>query len=439
MTRANDRYVLKRWWSRIWLVLVLFILMFSPPLFPKINSLIILTGLVSVLLAVNYRKDVKSLLKTMPRKYFFMVMLFFGYMIAIMAISYLQNGHTFIRDYLITVYRFGLIGCVLLVIAYIIVFCQRYDFNKIDLLEMVVMAVALQLIIGILALLLPNFKRLLVDIMYANTGDVIFLNRYHFERRFYGFANNLLDTFGYGMGVATALVPIVAFAKKRYWQLLLVPGFLLLSFFNARTGLLIGIVGLLFSMTSVFVYGTKKVRLAICIVILSIVGIMMGAIPILKAKTPQVYYWLYHDINSVIGFITKKPNKSQTMVRDNTAATLFKVGFWKLPQGAELVFGTGHSVYSVDGYQHSDVGYVNDFWLMGIVGSVLLMVIIISAAVDFAKHDKTLLFMALFLIVALMIFQVKARAIMASFGFIASMLIVASGILPSYHWKRRSK
>lgn len=230
MTRANDRYVLKRWWSRIWLVLVLFILMFSPPLFPKINSLIILTGLVSVLLAVNYSKDVKSLLKTMPRKYFFMVMLFFGYMIAIMAISYLQNGHTFIRDYLITVYRFGLIGCVLLVIAYIIVFCQRYDFNKIDLLEMVVMAVALQLIIGILALLLPNFKRLLVDIMYANTGDVIFLNRYHFERRFYGFANNLLDTFGYGMGVATALVPIVAFAKKTILAVI------------ARTRILIAIV-----------------------------------------------------------------------------------------------------------------------------------------------------------------------------------------------------
>jgi len=115
--------------------------------------------------------------------------------------------------------------------------------------------------------------------------------------------------------------------------------------------------------------------------------------------------------------------------QSTTATSLFKDDSWRLPRGAGLIFGTGHSVYGVDGYAHSDVGYVNDIWLVGILGSAFMMTLIAMAVILFAKTDKRMICISIFLVGAILIFQIKGRAIMANAGFITSMLIVMSGIL----------
>lgn len=416
---------LQRLKQQSWLVLVLFLLIFSPPILPKINILIPLAVILGAVMTIGYRQEVGNILKKTPKTVWLLMILFGVYVGVMMTIAILSHGQMFTHDHLVTTYRFGLLGCATVVVLYVLVFCQRYHFSKIDLFELIIWAVALQMLIGALTLFVPSAKRFLIDVTYVNTGDKILLSKYHFERRFYGFANNLLDTFGYGVGVAIALIPIVVFAKKRYWQLILIPGFALLIFFNARTGLLIGAIGLLSSMTGIFIYGSKKVRLALLAIMIFVIVALLSAVPVLKAKSPKTYYWLYHDLGSVINFATKKQNVNQS----TTATSLFKDDSWRLPRGAGLIFGTGHSVYGVDGYAHSDVGYVNDIWLVGILGSAFMMALIAMAVILFAKTDKRMICISIFLVGAILIFQIKGRAIMANAGFITSMLIVMSGIL----------
>ncbi|MDO4870525.1 MAG: hypothetical protein Q3996_00285 [Candidatus Saccharibacteria bacterium] len=272
-----------------------------------------------------------------------------------------------------------------------------------------------------------------------NTGDAVLLNRYHVERRFYGFANNLLDTFGYGVGIATGLAAFIAFMRKKYQMLILIPGFLVLAFFNARTGIFIGILGVIIVLGWMVITGSKKLKLIAVAVAIAIALMTPLSLNFLKAKQPVTYYWLYHDFYSIM--IKFFGDNGKTIVKDNTANNLFSDRFWFLPSGKELVFGSGHSIYQVPGYKHSDVGYVNDIWLLGGIGFAFLSSIVIFIFSKIAMMDKRMISIVIFMILALLIFQIKARAIMANSGFVISLMIVASSYLPAparsqekYHW-----
>lgn len=102
----------------------------------------------------------------------------------------------------------------------------------------------------------------------------------------------------------------------------------------------------------------------------------------------------------------------------NTADLLFSDRFWNLPTGLALVFGTGHSIYGAEGYPHSDVGYVNDLWTSGIVGVLVLYAAFALVFISAFRRtrDLNVRLMILFFAAAMLIFQVKANAIMFNAG-----------------------
>ena len=110
----------------------------------------------------------------------------------------------------------------------------------------------------------------------------------------------------------------------------------------------------------------------------------------------------------------------------NTAANLFSQRFWIIPNKLnEIVFGTGHTVFGNNFYIQSDVGYINDIWLCGIFGMVILYgsftYLFVKSMYVCKKSIYKYLIIGMFF--SLIIFQIKGRAFMYSVGT-AVMLII---------------
>lgn len=415
--------------KKAWLILMIFVLIFAPPILPKINIIIPVSLILLAVMLAKYRSELLELLQRSGRGVWIVGGVLGAYLLGVLLFSIITTSGYYLADNIITIYRFGLIGCSVVMMLYILIMAKRWGLGQYDLMELIVWSVFIQFLIFVGTLMIPDLKRLLISVMYGNTGEVLFLNKYFLERRFYGFANNLLDMFGYGVGVATALIPTIAFQKKNKWLLLIIPCFLLLAFFNARTGLIIGLLGLIIGMIGAFYFASRKQKKTIGRLLIVGVVAIFAIMSVLKTYQPKTYYWLFHDFNSITKFIATQETKAP---KTDTASTLFSDDFWRLPSDLpSLIFGTGHSVYGVKDHPHSDVGYINDIWLMGIVGVLLSMGLFMYILWLFVNNNQRMLFLAIFLGLALVVVQVKGRAIMANAGFVVSLLIISSSSLRS--------
>ncbi|MDO4780791.1 MAG: hypothetical protein Q4A34_00135 [Candidatus Saccharibacteria bacterium] len=433
----SPKLTIKHRWSfldKAWLSLMAFWLIFAPPVIPQLNSIMLLGIVTAVLLAVGYRDELRDLLNVSVVRWALVGMTAFtAYAIVVGIINMVFGEVIPLREHIMTVYRFGLLMPVAMTtVIYMALFAKRRGYDYTDILEIVLWAGVLQVVLAIIAAIIPQFRTVLIDVMHTMTGDAIFTNKYYLERRFFGFANNMLDTFGYGVGIITGIVPIVAALRRRWWYILFLPGFFFALLMNARTGVVVALIGLIITVIWLLLRGGWWLRA----IILGAIGAVLLLVPVgleyMRRSYPKVYYSSMHDAGSVLNFLqsgdTASPKANGQKV-DTTAKQLFSGRFWQLPEGIQLLFGSGHSVYGVDGYNHSDVGYINDIWLWGFVGMVAMFGSIIALMAMYGMRSSAAMAIAVFLIVALLLFQVKGRAVMANAGFVATMIIVITGIL----------
>src|SRR5699024_6530651 len=111
----------------------------------------------------------------------------------------------------------------------------------------------------------------------------------------------------------------------------------------------------------------------------------------------------------------------------DTASNLFSNRFWTFSNSlVKIIFGTGHTVFGNGFVIQSDVGYVNDVWLFGIVGSILLYISFIYLGSYVLKNSQESLYkiLTIGLIVSLFVFQIKGRAFMYSVGTSTILIIL---------------
>jgi hypothetical protein len=236
----------------------------------------------------------------------------------------------------------------------------HYDSDK--LLRSFAYAGVLQALIGLVALLVPPAKELFVSMMFKNTQDPLLNTPWIVERRFFGFANSMLDLFGYGMGILAAATLFLR-TKHRYVNLVLFGLLLIPAILNARTGVIMGLIGALFY-SFYLLKNLKTVQL---------VGTLAGVLflattvfTVVNTYSPNTISWAVNDVSSFA------PDNGGSSNSKGTATVLFSSNFWSMPSPGYLLTGTGHTLYSAAGYKHSDVGYVNDLWRTGLVGIILL-------------------------------------------------------------------
>lgn len=305
-------------------------------------------------------------------------------------------------------------GCIL----YIIIKCENLSYSITDLLKVVIGAGLIQALICICMILSPEFKRIIVSFMYRMTNDTIYLNVWHYNKRFYGFANNLLDTFGYGTGIIASLALFLAFNKKISY-LLLLPPLILVPFMNSRSGLVIFSIGLLIAIPDFLVHCNRNTIIKGIFLFFTLFIVLNILIFYLKKNEADTFTWVVSGTKDIFKLF-------QGQSGEGSLKTLFSKQFWNLPSGIRLLTGTGHSLYDARGFMHSDVGYINDIWLVGIIGMFFLYFPYINLLFKaFIKgyygFEKCIVF---FLFIALFVFNIKTFTFAYNTGTAITLLII---------------
>ena len=416
------------------LLMLIFFMLFAPPIIPEVNTAMLAAFVVGIVMLVRHKKEIIPMFKQSGMMIFCALMIvFFMYLAITTLVNFAVGERVQLMHYVTLWYRFFLIVPVLLICClYICIRGKKLNYSPYDLGMQFVYATMIQFLLALLALLIPAVKDWFVDVIYANTGAYYLDIQWIMLRRGFGFTNSFVDSFGFGMGIIAAL-PLFFIKKNRLKILYFIPCAIFISLVNVRTGLIMSGLGLVFCLPVIIKILIKE-KLRLVAAASGALLVLVGFVALVQVRNPITISWILGDMASFTeqtppqGNLTEDPddlpdsnddqkNPHFNDANSTTAENLFSEGFWNFPSGVSLIFGTGHTVYEAEGYSHSDVGYVNDLWMAGIIGSLLLYAafayVLWNAAKGSAANIKWLI---LFFAVSIVLFQVKANAFMFNAG-----------------------
>ncbi len=423
------------------LLILIFFMLFAPPIIPEINTAMLAAVVVGVVLLVRHRKEIIPVFKESGMMIFTSIMiLFFVYLAITTLVNFGFGERVQLMHYVTLWYRFFLIVPVLLICClYICVRGKQCRYSPYDLGMQFVYAAMIQFVLAFVALMIPAVKDWFIGVIYANTGAYYLGIEWLMLRRGFGFTNSFVDSFGFGMGIIAAL-PLFFIQKRRLKIVYFVPCVIFISLVNVRTGLIVGALGLVLALP-VIIKTLLREKFRLILAAAGALAVLVGFFALVQVRNPVTISWILGDIASFTEQQPQQPQQPsspedpsvdtpQTPEEDpgtqkpgfdepinSTADNLFSSDFWNFPSGISLIFGTGHTIYEAEGYAHSDIGYVNDLWMSGIVGSLLLYAAFAFALWGaFKESPANIKCLILFFAVGILIFQVKANAFMFNAG-----------------------
>lgn len=228
-----------------------------------------------------------------------------------------------------------------------------------EILEFIIKVAVLQGIICLLMSFMPFFRNIALNIFYSNHKENIYLTR----SRLYGICDG---DYTYGFQILNSLMALFSITygicenKKKYYFLAII--ILIATFLNGRSGLIIFAISMV--VISLYFIFVKKNLFKSLRLIISLVIIIFLSLLIIKNYLPNTYILLEHGVNDVLSFLNG----------DNTteSSTLFSDMLFFPENPIKFIFGSGFRVFGKKGYQYgvfrsSDIGYVNDIFMGGII------------------------------------------------------------------------
>lgn len=416
------------------LLFLLFVFIFQPPFLPV--SLIYLLGPVLIFWVMEGRKKMKRILRVshltkMMR--FFLIMTF--YVVIVNSLDIILVGAdgllmTRLRSlnqiFFLTISEFAFV-------AYLLYKYSQHNYSFENALSILIKAAALQGLCAVAAFLIPSIREL-----FMMFGDrTLYSNPYFMEKRGFGLSMILIDTFGYGMGLMAGYM--ILYKWKSGFNTFLFIALLLILFsiaVNARTGVLVFFVAIavkLFYCNNINIFIKKLIPLAVFLFLLitySQAILEFGA----KNDNPTIS-WVSSSFLSIAQFA--QDDTSSGSIEDFA----FLSSFISLPSNPfELIFGSGHHVYDTDktlGFR-TDIGYLNMFWELGILGSIvmLLTMFVFMIRPFFISRNVSVRQIALFNVISYFLVQMKAILIGYNPGVFVNYLMTFT--LYYYVWKERN-
>lgn len=437
-----ERRVKKR--TMAFLSVYLFCLFFAPPIIPNLNFFYVVI-VFSFFMLFKYREEKKQIIATTKMWTFAKTFILIAVLTMVVGcVNYLLHNIQSVPDVFSTPARL-LLSCPmgLLCIVYFLCVCHKNKLTKHDVLMAIIYAGLIESVLAILALLFPEIKDLFLQVMRSNINNVAIARESLAEFRLFGFAKDLFDHFGYGMGIVASLPIFIAIRDHNIKYIALSIPMIIAIILNARTGIVV--IGIMISMIllgymngllrdptkSSYVKMKLMMRFAgmlvVCIAIFPpIVNAVYGMNPKMKAFT-------IGDFSSVINGLRLGGDS----VDSGTGKILFSDAFWQFPDSVVgWVIGEGHSLYGVDGYLHSDVGYINDLWSFGILGCLIVygMLAYYALIITRPKSNLERMFMA-GVVLSFFIYQIKGTALWSgNLGILITMMLV---FMLSYYNRRR--
>lgn len=245
----------------------------------------------------------------------------------------------------------------------------------------------IQAFIVILMLIMPSLRTQLLQHFYQYGNG----NEFTLAKRVYGIMSNY--TFSgaifHGFLASIALTFGIIYDKKIY---IYIPFLILMVVLNGRTGLIIFIMGLIINIGYLIIKNKYFIKAIGALIILSI--IVPISLNIIKSIKPDTYRFLMMGMEDVLNYLINDEKDGNVDVllgnfEDNINVKTF-------------LLGNGHKIQNSGDIPekirfegvYSDMGYLNDMYLGGIIYMILLYIpmiyLILSRvkSVSFSENEK---------------------------------------------------
>lgn len=237
----------------------------------------------------------------------------------------------------------------------------------------------LQGIITLLMIIFPNLKEIALSLYYVNLEENIFISR----MRIYGISGDytFFTPIYHGLLSGIALFYSVYRSKKYFLYL---PFILLVILMNGRFGILVFLLAPIILAVYLLVKGKVNIR-ALRISFYTILVIGIGVF-VIRLVAPYTYDWIVSGVMEVFNLVIYGEKIGNVdVLRD----------MLHFPKGVGFFWGEGHRIIGRDGralgYTPSDIGYVNDMFMGGVVYVFILYGTIISFITKNGKKDSVTL------------------------------------------------
>lgn len=267
------------------------------------------------------------------------------------------------------VYSMGMMALEVIPIAFCFSIKYITGNYKMAFVDIVLWAGTLQGIISLATFIIPSFKQLIINNMLSYGYNTVVSKMAGW--RMYGWSYTL----AFAMPIVQALLAVVAFylgIRKKSHYLFYVPLLIFSSVVNARVGIVVIVLGILFVIIDSFNVSIFKAVRAIAVVG-CVIWLISLALPLIEKSSPETYEWVTSGTDDIIDFLRGSDYSSDSYFNYISDKNKFEA-----PGGLRTVFGAGRTTTRGNTEYLSDVGYINDIWLGGIVYILMLYGMILS-------------------------------------------------------------
>lgn len=411
-----------RGWQELWFSVYIFLVIFAPPVMPKFRFAIgILTAI--YILTIRISEIKKVIIRTRIYVWAIGIVFFLLHMFFMLLINELVYGDTVNFSHYTSLYNRFLISLIEILpcCIYIIVKLNKYHCGIDRFFVIIFRAALIEAVMVALTIISPNIKFFFNQLALLINKDSLIENRWYVTVRSYGFADTLLDTFGWGTGLLAGLSLIYGvFIKRKY---VIVSFVLLISpLFNARTGIVMYALAFFTVIIYGFIKWKWKVIIQLVLGILLLIILLFITWQIIADYYPATAGWIENGLRDIAAvFFNHKTNS-----KEGFGFWFYEKSWWELPPIPRILTGTGHSRYMAEGYKHSDFGYVNDIWAGGIYGCIVLYgsALLFTMGI-YKKLSKCYRVMVIYMLLTLFAFNVKGCAYGCNSGLVTYVLVAA--------------
>jgi hypothetical protein len=288
-------------------------------------------------------------------------------------------------------------------IIIIIDLMRNNNYNEDEMLGVLLKLAMFQSIIAILMIIFPSFKEIALNLYYLGGKE----NRFISRMRIFGISGDYTFFTPIYHGILATVSFYYSIFKKRSY-LIYLPFLLLIIFLNGRFGLAIFFVGILFLLFTYILKGQMHIKFLHYTLILTIIVIII--VFLISFISPYTYNWLKNGFFDIINLIFN--NEMSGNVKLLFGDMIF------FPEGWDFIFGKGFRVYGEYGTKilsmQSDIGYINDIFMGGIIYIILLYGTIYNFILSQFRYKNMYLFnvynlIYFFLIIALILSNYKGE------------------------------
>lgn len=392
--------MIKKVIKKLFLVIFLFMLVYYPPII-QFNILHII-GIISwIYIMLNNKKIAKNISIPKVVNIYIIIVTFIIYL-AIVAIYNEQPVGDAIKSFLF--WGFDVVpGCI--VVSYIFI---KSKFDNLNLINLLLLVSLVQAMLTIMTYLIPEFQTIFINQMINygfNEERLLYLSSF----RWYGIATNL----GFTTSIVQAFFSVIALylSINLNWKyFLIVPILLFSAVVNSRNSILVFTIGLVLIILDMF-FSKKKLKtfirfLVLITLMIVIFIILMTALKVFSLRT---YEWLIEGIKGLFLLLLGGSNNSST----NYFSYFTEKTQYTLPNKLiNIILGTGEYANGNNNQNFAtDIGYVNDIWLGGVLYAVAMYIISFHIVKKIYNNSinntKLIKFISLFSLLLLFIQNIK--------------------------------